>query len=91
MTTAYLVSAAPGDQIDGTDIALLDSVQALGDDGVREWMAGQGYGPEEPGELMYLCDERPPAGWEFLPVELSGADAAVLAGVRAEQERDAIA
>lgn len=86
-TTAYLVSAAPGDHIDGTDVALLDGVQALDNDGAREWMAGQGYGADDPGELMYLCEEPPPAGWEFLAVELSAADASVLADARAEDDR----
>lgn len=87
-TTAYLVSAAPGDQIDGTDVALLDGVQALDNDGAREWMASQGYGLEEADELMYLCEEPPPAGWEFLPVELDAADAGAFARARAEQESE---
>jgi hypothetical protein len=75
-TTAYLVSAAVGDRIDGVDIALLDGVQALKDTAAQSWMADQGYGIHDPSEVMYLCEEPPPAGWEFVAVELCDADTA---------------
>lgn len=88
---AYLVSAQAGDAVPGgIDIALLDDIQALQAGPVREWMAAQGYGPDDPGECMYLAAEVPD-GFPHLQVTLYADDAgryrAAIAG-RLREYRD---
>lgn len=71
----YLVSAQAGDAVPGgIDTALLDGIQALKTGFVREWMAAQGYRPDDPGERMYLAVEVP-EGFPHLEVTLYADDA----------------
>jgi hypothetical protein len=70
----YLVSAQAGDAVPGgIDIALMDGVQALEAGFVQEWMAAQGYGPDDPGECMYLAAEVPD-GFPHLQITLYAED-----------------
>jgi hypothetical protein len=82
LARAWLVSAAPGDLVPGgTDIALLDGLSALSDPDAGTWMTEQGYGPDDPEELMYLTPWEPPAGLPSREVPLTGADRQLLATV----------
>lgn len=60
LTIYTLVSAHPGDRVPGHELADPDCPEVpdlLEQDEVTAFFAAQGYGPDEPDELMYLVTE----------------------------------
>lgn len=75
MTTITLVSAAPGDLIDGVELGDPDcpNIPGLMDHPeVAEFLRANGYGPGNPDELMYLLqgDASIPEGLESVTITL---------------------
>lgn len=72
-STITLVSAAPGDIIDGTELAELGGLYArLCDLGAKQWLDSTGYGPDNPDQLVYVLDDDAalPAGHQTFRVEV---------------------
>jgi hypothetical protein len=77
-TTVTLISACPGDQVPGVELAEVDysarpELQNLIErPEVVAFFAEVGYGPDNPEELMYLLDvdDEIPAGFETLTITL---------------------
>ena len=93
METFYLISSSAGDIVPGIDLALLGQLPELDAPGVLDWMAGQGFCPENPDEVMYLSGEAAPDGFPALEVALAPRSAAAvrvaIAGILRDWAQDA--